>query len=63
MYLLHSQLYVALDQGMCSIKNVFVYVCLLAEWKILKNRKFLGSVNEQNIRGKSRPVIEEIDTK
>ncbi|XP_067089087.1 PIH1 domain-containing protein 1 isoform X1 [Osmerus mordax] len=36
---------------------------LSREWKILKNRKFLGSVNEQNIRGKNRPVIEEINTK
>ncbi|XP_067089091.1 PIH1 domain-containing protein 1 isoform X2 [Osmerus mordax] len=35
---------------------------LSREWKILKNRKFLGSVNEQNIRGKNRPVIEEINT-
>ncbi|CAN9505860.1 unnamed protein product [Ophioblennius macclurei] len=29
-------------------------------WKVLKNRKFLGSVVEQNIRTKSRPVIEEL---
>ncbi|XP_030590778.1 PIH1 domain-containing protein 1 isoform X1 [Archocentrus centrarchus] len=30
------------------------------EWKVLKNRKFLGSVSEQNIRTKSRPVIQEL---
>lgn len=31
-----------------------------ADWKVLKNRKFLGSVREQNIRTKSRPVIQEM---
>ncbi|XP_051743863.1 PIH1 domain-containing protein 1 isoform X1 [Ctenopharyngodon idella] len=31
--------------------------------KILKNRKFMGSVAEQNIRTKSKPIIQEIDSK
>ncbi|KAK5599377.1 PIH1 domain-containing protein 1 [Crenichthys baileyi] len=31
------------------------------DWKVLKNRKFLGSVGEQNIRTKSRPVIQELE--
>ncbi|XP_061740096.1 PIH1 domain-containing protein 1 [Nerophis ophidion] len=35
---------------------------LSREWKVLKNRKFLGSVIEQNIRTKSKPVIEELQT-
>ncbi|XP_077591268.1 PIH1 domain-containing protein 1 isoform X2 [Stigmatopora nigra] len=33
---------------------------LSREWKVLKNRKFLGSVNQQNIRTKSKPVIQEL---
>ncbi|XP_072225405.1 PIH1 domain-containing protein 1 [Leuresthes tenuis] len=32
------------------------------EWKVLKNRKFLGSISEQNIRTKSRPVIQELQS-
>uniref|UniRef100_A0A3Q3MDY3 PIH1 domain-containing protein 1 n=1 Tax=Mastacembelus armatus TaxID=205130 RepID=A0A3Q3MDY3_9TELE len=34
---------------------------LSRDWKVLKNRKFLGSVNDQNIRTKSRPVIQELE--
>ncbi|KAL4658315.1 PIH1 domain-containing protein 1 [Arapaima gigas] len=33
---------------------------LSREWKMLKNRKFLGSVNNQNIRTKSKPIIQEL---
>uniref|UniRef100_A0A3P8WFM0 PIH1 domain-containing protein 1 n=1 Tax=Cynoglossus semilaevis TaxID=244447 RepID=A0A3P8WFM0_CYNSE len=32
---------------------------LSRDWKVLKNRKFLGSISEQNIRTKSKPVIQE----
>ncbi|XP_016397141.1 PIH1 domain-containing protein 1-like isoform X2 [Sinocyclocheilus rhinocerous] len=31
--------------------------------KVLKNRKFMGSIAEQNIRTKSKPIIQEIDSK
>lgn len=35
---------------------------LSREWKVMKNRKFLGSVGEQNIRTKSKPSIQEISS-
>ncbi|XP_043390225.1 PIH1 domain-containing protein 1 isoform X2 [Chelonia mydas] len=31
------------------------------EWRILKNRKFMGSISGQTIRTKSSPVIQEMD--
>ncbi|XP_069765202.1 PIH1 domain-containing protein 1 isoform X2 [Narcine bancroftii] len=33
---------------------------LSREWRMLKNRRFLGSITEQNIRTKSKPVIQEL---
>ncbi|XP_053118530.1 PIH1 domain-containing protein 1 [Hemicordylus capensis] len=31
------------------------------EWRILRNRKFMGSIAEQTIRTKSKPMIQEMD--
>lgn len=33
---------------------------LSRDWKVLKNRKFLGSIGEQSIKTKSKPVIQEL---
>lgn len=41
---------------------LFILDFASAEWKVLKNRKFLGTLGEQNIRTKSRPVIQELQT-
>lgn len=35
---------------------------LSREWRMLKNRKFMGSIFDQNIRTKSKPMIQEMDT-
>lgn len=35
---------------------------LSREWRKLKNRKFMGSLSEQNIRTKSKPIIQEMET-
>lgn len=33
---------------------------LPAEWRMLKNRPFLGSISQQNIRSQQRPRIQEL---
>ncbi|OCT73126.1 PIH1 domain-containing protein 1 isoform X1 [Xenopus laevis] len=35
---------------------------LSRDWRMLKNRKFMGSISDQNIRTKSKPIIQELDT-
>ncbi|KAE8593848.1 hypothetical protein XENTR_v10019348 [Xenopus tropicalis] len=35
---------------------------LSRDWRMLKNRKFMGSISDQNIRTKSKPIIQEMDT-
>nr|ACO51970.1 PIH1 domain-containing protein 1 [Aquarana catesbeiana] len=36
---------------------------LSREWRMLKNRKFMGSIFDQNIRTTSKPMIQEVDPK
>ncbi|KAF7238813.1 PIH1 domain-containing protein 1 [Varanus komodoensis] len=33
------------------------------EWRILRNRKFMGSISEQTIRTKSKPIIQEMESR
>uniref|UniRef100_A0A8C4S999 PIH1 domain-containing protein 1 n=1 Tax=Erpetoichthys calabaricus TaxID=27687 RepID=A0A8C4S999_ERPCA len=54
-----SQGCTAYDVNPC-FKQYFIFLFLCAEWKLLKNRKFLGNISEQHIRTKSKPVIQEI---
>ncbi|XP_075461682.1 PIH1 domain-containing protein 1 isoform X2 [Ascaphus truei] len=35
---------------------------LSREWRMLKNRKIMGSIFDQNIRTNSKPIIQEVDT-
>eukprot|EP00062_Callorhinchus_milii_P023419 gi/632982236/ref/XP_007908027.1/ PREDICTED: PIH1 domain-containing protein 1 [Callorhinchus milii] len=35
---------------------------LSREWRKMRNRKFMGSVTEQNIRSKTKPAIQELDS-
>ncbi|XP_054848535.1 PIH1 domain-containing protein 1 isoform X2 [Eublepharis macularius] len=60
-------------EGNCFLKEFFITIVLEglsekykmsishAERRILKNRKFMGSISEQNIRTKSKPFIQEMD--
>jgi len=34
---------------------------LYSEWRVMKNRKFVGTLLEQNIRAQSKPWIMEVD--
>lgn len=38
-------------------------ISLSREYKVLKNRKFLGVIMEQKVRTKGKPVIQELDSK
>uniref|UniRef100_A0A8D2LLI8 PIH1 domain-containing protein 1 n=1 Tax=Varanus komodoensis TaxID=61221 RepID=A0A8D2LLI8_VARKO len=54
------------------LKEFFVTIALegLSEkykmdvkWRILRNRKFMGSISEQTIRTKSKPIIQEMESR
>ena len=36
-------------------------VAVYAEWVILKNRRFLGKLQEQTVRTKSKPLIVDME--
>ena len=40
---------------------VNVVVAAYAEWVILKNRRFLGKLQEQTVRTKSKPLIMDME--
>ncbi|XP_051789970.1 PIH1 domain-containing protein 1 isoform X1 [Erpetoichthys calabaricus] len=56
-----NQLFLEFIIAVCLEGLEIKYNILLSrEWKLLKNRKFLGNISEQHIRTKSKPVIQEI---
>lgn len=47
----------------CVTKLSWCSLYLFPEFRILKNRKFMGSISEQTIRTKSKPFIQEMDSR
>ena len=46
----------------CLLKVHFLMkILLLLEWKMMKNRKFMGKMEEQNIRSKQKPLIMDME--
>jgi len=46
----------------CSYKLLLRSACVFyPEWRIMKNRKFVGTLLEQNVRAQSKPWIMEVD--
>jgi len=46
----------------CCILLLHTGVDMLhTEWRIMKNRKFVGTLLEQNVRAQSKPWIMEVD--
>lgn len=47
--------------GMFFVAVLVILVAHSSECKIMKNRKFLGSLPEQSVRQKSKPFIVEME--
>ena len=41
--------------------NFFFFFCCCKDCKMLKNKKFMGKINEQHIRVQSKPLIAEMN--
>jgi hypothetical protein len=56
---LEFKYHIKLSRGIFIIPQslIMCLLCMRTEWKILKNRRFVGTLPEQNVRTQSKPWI------